>query len=121
MGTPDPPLIHYIIVRRDIRRTVRGSGIGALAAQVAHAAGESFAAWEARYHWTPRGTIACVLGVPNERALKHVLQRLDDAGIKCNAIYEPDAPWNGALMAIGVWPMPLTSPARKTLSRLKLL
>ncbi len=119
--TDDIPMIHYIIVRRDIRRTVRGSALGALAAQVAHAAGESFASWEARYHWTPRGTIACVLGVPNEAAIKRVLKKLDKAGVKCNAIYEPDAPWNGALMAIGVWPMSLNNPARKTFKRLKLL
>jgi peptidyl-tRNA hydrolase len=116
-------LIHYVIVRRDIHRTVRGTGIGALAAQVVHAAGVS-GVQAVRARWIngiPDDTIACVLGVPNERALKALEARMKKHGIQHHAVREPDAPWNGALMAIGVWPVTQGGRVSKLLSRYKLL
>lgn len=44
-----------------------------------------------------------VLGVTKGQ-LKRYERGLTLAGVPHCAIREPDAPWNGALMAIGVWP-----------------
>jgi peptidyl-tRNA hydrolase len=124
---------HYIIVRRDLqflkgKKLIHmgiGSNIGVTAAQVTHAAGESFAMFvldEAVHHHSKRlknlsGTIAVVLGVPNERALKAVEKKLLLFGIRHVAVREPDEPWNGQLMAIGLWPREHCNQLR----RLKLL
>ena len=78
---------------------------GILAAMLVHAAGES----------SPGNlseeTHAIVLSVPNEEALQHVAARLEKAGIRFVPIHEPDAPFFGALMALGV------SPGRKEVLR----
>ena len=42
--------------------------------------------------------------VPNEGALKALAARLQFAGVPFVRIEEPDAPYNGALMALGVVP-----------------
>lgn len=153
-------MIHYIIARRDLDpdRVVNRdwlpppngiSTLGITAAQITHAAGESFAdfvrnacpkppdGWRctrepghdgpcAAVPIVPRTTIAVVLGVPNQRALLRVEKRLLDAGIRHVAVREPDAPWNGQLMTIGLWPIEDRWSAvdryrRPILSRLKLL
>lgn len=44
-----------------------------------------------------------------------------EAGFAFRAIREPDAPWNGALMAIGVVPMPRTTQLREVLRRFPLI
>ena len=85
------PLTHYIVVRCDLP-------IGTLAAQLVHAAGESSPGNLAE------GTHAIVLGVPDESALNEVAAKLDAAGVEHVKVLEPDAPWNGALMALGVKP-----------------
>jgi hypothetical protein len=117
-------MIHYIIARRDLKRTVRGSTLGVIAAQVTHAAGESFAAWAFRRP-NPLAlldpTIACVLGVPNEQALKRLEKKLKAAKVPHIAVREPDAPWNGQLMTIGLWPMDMTDAHRRLLRRYTLL
>lgn len=84
------------------------------AAQLVHAAGESSPGN------LPSGTYAIVLAVPTQKELEQLEQRLVVKGVPFRAIREPDAPWNGALMAIGVEPMP-RAQVRKHLSGLSLL
>lgn len=85
--------------------------VGAIAAQLVHAAGES----------SPgnldSGTYAIVLGVHSEFALQKCADRLRAASIEFVEIREPDEPYNGELMAIGVRPA-LRSVLRKHLSEL---
>lgn len=68
------------------------------AAQVVHAAGESSPG-----NLDP-GTFAVVLAVPNERALLDVAARLERERVAFVHVHEPDAPHNGALMALGLRP-----------------
>ena len=86
-----------MIVRLDLPR-------GLQAAQIVHAAGESA-------HGVTDTTHAVVLTVPHEQALEAVHKRLVSAGIPHAAIREPDAPWCGQLMALGI------EPARKEVVR----
>lgn len=101
-------LTHYVVVRSDLP-------LGFLAAQVVHAAGESSPG--ALDH----GTNAVVLSVPDESALAAVERRLQLAGVPHVAIREPDAPWDGALCAIGLVPLADRAPAKRVLSALPLL
>lgn len=71
---------------------------GIQAANIVHAAGESSPGN------LPEGTHAVVLTVPNEDALRSVAARLEENGIRHVRIVEPDAPYCGALMALGVVP-----------------
>jgi hypothetical protein len=80
-----------VIVRADLPRGVQ-------AAQIVHAAGESSPGN------LPDGTFAFVLAVPNRDALEGVAAKLAERGIAHRRIEEPDAPWNGELMALGVVP-----------------
>lgn len=63
-----------------------------------HAAGESSPGE------LPEGTYAIVLAVPDVAALEREAKRLRARGVAHVEIYEPDAPYNGALMAIGLRP-----------------
>lgn len=100
------PLYHYVIVRSDLP-------IGAIVAQTIHAAGESSGK-------VPSGTRAVALSVPNERALLRLEDRLIELGIAHAAIREPDPPYHGALMAIGL--EPTRDPAiRRALRKISLL
>ncbi|MCB9569401.1 MAG: hypothetical protein H6710_19660 [Myxococcales bacterium] len=85
-------LTHYCIVRADLPR-------GVLAAQLIHAAGESAPGG------LPRGTTAVALAADDEAHLELVEGRLRALGIDHVAIREPDPPWSGALMAIGLAPV----------------
>jgi len=96
-----------VIVRADLPR-------GLLEAQVIHAAGESSPGN------LPSGTYAIALEVPTEEALEREAVRLEKAGVKLVRIYEPDAPYNGALMAVGLLPARKES-LRRYLSCLPLL
>ena len=87
----EAPPCHFIITRRDLP-------LGPLAAQVAHAAGNSSPGN------LPEHTIAVVLGVPDEPALESVAKRLTLAGAEFVRIVEDDAPYHGQLMAIGCKP-----------------
>lgn len=69
-----------------------------MAAQIVHAAGESSPGNLAR------DTYAIVLAVPDEAALAHEAERLKKHGVAHVTIREPDAPFNDALMSIGVVP-----------------
>jgi peptidyl-tRNA hydrolase len=83
---------HYVIARRDLP-------VGVLAAQIIHAAGESSPGN------LPEGTIAVALGASSEKHLERIERKLRRSSIPHRAIREPDAPWNGALMAIGICPV----------------
>lgn len=98
---------HYCIVRDDLPR-------GVLAAQLIHAAGESGAG--------ERGLYAVALAVRGEAELRLVEDKLRFLEIAHRAIREPDPPWNGQLMAIGVVPMARDDRRlRRVLQRLPLL
>lgn len=84
---------HYIIVRRDLP-------FGVALAQTAHAAAESARMVPAQME---RDTVG-VLGVKNEAVLMKLHKRLIRKGVNHVAIYEPDPPWDSALMSIGVAP-----------------
>lgn len=84
-------------------------------AQTIHAAGESSPGPS-----LPPDTRAVALAVPDEASLLAVERDLVAAGVPHRAIREPDAPYHGALMAIGVVPMP-REPLRPLLGKLALL
>jgi len=94
-------------VRADLPR-------GLQAAQIVHAAGESVR------EKVPGDTHAVVLTTPSEESLEAVRVRLVRACVPHVAIREPDAPWNGQLMALGVEPA-RKEDLRKHLSCLPLL
>lgn len=79
-----------------------------------HATGESLVG--------PHGpnTFAVVLVARDELHLALVATELDRRGIACARVREPDAPWNGALMAVGVAPG-RREVLRRALSSLPLL
>jgi len=94
---------HICIIRQDLPR-------GVLAAQMIHAAGESGP--------VPRGTHAVALAAKNEQHLLRIEEALRYANVQHKAIREPDPPWNGALMAIGLHP---TEEPPRFLKRLTLI
>ena len=89
--------------------------VGFLAAQVVHAAGESSPG-----NLDP-GTNAVVLAVASEPELIAVAERLRNAAVPHVAVCEPDAPWNGAMTAIGVAPVRDRAPLKRILAKLPLL
>jgi hypothetical protein len=101
------PLCHYVILRADLPRGIQ-------AAQAIHAAGESSPG-----NLQP-GTFAVALTCPSERALVHVADDLRRAGVRFVAIFEPDPPYDGALMALGLAPA-RKGVLRRHLSKLPLL
>lgn len=100
-------LTHYCIIRKDLP-------LGVMAAQLIHAAGESSPGN------LPEHTFAVCLAVSDEPALLALEERLARADIPHTAIREPDAPWNGQLMAIGIRPLDRTI-VRKYLAQYPLL
>lgn len=85
-----------------------------MAAQLIHAAGESSPG-----NLDP-GTYAIALGARSEIELLSIEKSLISQGILHVAIREPDAPWNGQLMAIGIAPCD-RSAVRKEVSQLPLI
>lgn len=79
-----------------------------------HAAGESSPGD------LPEDTFAIVLAVPSEAALARERDRLHAAGVSLVEIREPDAPYAGALMALGLRPA-RKEDLRKHVSQLPLL
>jgi hypothetical protein len=71
-----------------------------MAAQIIHAAGES------SNGSIPKGTFAIALAAESEIHLAAIERQLTTNGIDHVAIREPDPPWSGALMAIGISPGP---------------
>ena len=90
------PLYHYVIVRGDIP-------FGDAMAQNTHASGESAVL---AIRGVPEGTRAVVLEAENESEIERYSVKLTDRGILHVVIREPDAPFNGAAMAIGIPPLP---------------
>lgn len=52
----------------------------------------------------PSRTVVVILGARNEAKLRRLERQLVLAGIMHVAVREPDKPWDGALMAIGLMP-----------------
>ena len=86
---------------------------GVAAAQIIHAAGESSPGS------LPEHTFAVALSVDNEQQLVKLSHDLRIAGVKHTLVREPDAPWCGAAMTIGVVP-DVRSKLRPHLKRLRL-
>jgi hypothetical protein len=61
------------------------------------------------------------LAAKNEDHLERLEAKLRRFSIPHAAIREPDAPWNGALMAIGIEPVADRNTLKKVTSSLKLL
>jgi len=101
-------LTHFCIVRSDLP-------LGVIAAQLVHAAGESAPGG------LPSGTHAVVLGADDEAALQEIEERLFQFNVPFHGVREPDSPWDGALMAIGVVPMVPTKQLRRVTKKLRLL
>jgi len=99
---------HYCIIRKDLP-------LGVLAAQLIHAAGESSPGN------LPDNTHAVALAAKSEEHLLFLEAKLRRLSIPHKAIREPDAPWNGALMAIGIEPVADRNQVKKVTSSLPLL
>jgi hypothetical protein len=69
-----------------------------LVAQTIHAAGESSPGS------LPSGTFAIALAVADEPALTREAERLRARGVSFVEVREDDAPYDGALMALGLMP-----------------
>lgn len=100
-------LHHYVIIRADLPSGVR-------LAQSIHAAGESSDGP------LPTGTYAYALAARDEDHLFEIANRLWDAEIPHKVISEPDAPYDGQAMAIGIWPTYDKERIRKVVSDLPL-
>lgn len=98
---------HYCIIRQDLPA-------GTFAAQLIHAAGESATGVES-------GTFAVALAARDENHLGFIEAKLRRLSIPHHAIREPDAPWCGALMAIGIEPVVDRSLTKKVTKGLKLI
>lgn len=85
-----------------------------MAAQIIHAAGESSTGD------LPPGTYAVALAARDELQLHKIEKKLKKHNIPHVVIREPDPPWCGAMMAIGLLPGPRDS-VRKGVSRLPLI
>jgi hypothetical protein len=68
----------------------------------------------------PNGTYAVALSCRDESALRALGERLKAAGLAYHLIHEPDPPFNGQLMAIGLEPN-YKSKFRRYLSNLPLI
>ena len=101
-------LYHYVIVRKDLPRGVQF-------AQTIHAAGESCEGP------LPSGTFAIALEARNEDHLDELAGKLWETEVPHTVIYEPDAPYHGQAMAIGIWPTRDRDGIRKVTSDLPLL
>lgn len=99
---------HYCIIRRDLP-------LGDFAAQLIHAAGESAGGD------LPNNTNAVALAAKDEAHLEFIEAKLRRFSIPHTAIREPDAPWNGALMAIGLAPTADRSTTKKVTKGLRLI
>lgn len=98
-----------MIVRRDLP-------FGTLVAQTVHAAGET-----ALPGGVPSGTRAVALAAKNEQHLLKIANRLRSRSIPFKIICEPDQPWDGAAMAIGLYPTQNRKSIKRALSRLPLI
>jgi len=70
---------------------------------------------------TTTGTHAVVLGAPSEDTLLELEKRLQRNNIPHTAFREPDPPYNGSLMSIGIEPVEDRRMVRRYLKGLSLL
>lgn len=101
-------LYHYVVVRSDLPHGVQ-------VAQTIHAAGESCDGP------LPSGTYAIALSVPDEPSLRELARRLWDSEVPHKVIEEPDSPYNGQAMALGIFPTTDRERVRRLTSSLKLV
>jgi hypothetical protein len=87
--------------------------LGTLTAQLVHAAGETGP--------SEPGTHAVVLSAKNKNHLLKIERQLIKNNIKHHSIREPDAPWNGEIMAIGLYPTSDRASVKPITRRLRLL
>lgn len=102
------PYYHYVIVREDLPR-------GVALAQTIHAAGET------AHPLPPSGTHAVCLSAQDEQDLFRIANKLERRRIPHKIIQEPDSPYNGQAMAIGIYPTQDRKPIKRVLSRLPLV
>lgn len=102
---------HYCVVRRDL-------ALGPMLAQLIHAAGESAVLGPT---FPTEGTHSVALAAPDERALLDLERTLQTAAVAHVAIREPDEPFCGQLVAIGLAPVFRTPELRRLLRHLPLL
>lgn len=69
----------------------------------------------------PAGTHAVALAARDEQQLHQIADRLRQRSIPFKLIEEPDAPWNGSAMAIGLYPTQNRQQIKRALSRLPLI
>ncbi len=98
-----------MIVRSDLPHGVQ-------VAQTIHAAGESCGGAP-----LPLSTHAIALSVRDEGHLREVRDRIWKAGIPHTAVHEPDPPYMGQLMAVGIWPTYDRQAVRRVTSDLPLV
>lgn len=101
-------LYHYVIVRSDLPHGVQ-------VAQTIHAAGESCEGP------LPSGTYAIALSVPDEPSLRELARRLWDSEVPHKVITEPDSPYDGQAMALGIFPTTDRERVRRLTSNLRLV
>jgi len=99
---------HHIICRGDIPD-------GHKFAQVGHAVAESCEGP------MPNTTYIYVLEAKDESHIDELHAKLWDLEIPHTVIHEPDAPYNGQAMAIGIWPVIDRTDVKKVTSSLPLL
>ena len=87
--------------------------LGTLTAQLVHAAGETGP--------SNPGTHAVVLSAKDEKHLLQIERQLTRLKIKHHSIREPDYPWNGEIMAIGLYPTSDRVLVKPVTKKLKLL
>lgn len=102
------PLYHYVVVRKDLP-------FGVQVAQTIHAAGESSPGN------LPANTHAVALHAKDEEQLEILERALLQSGFSFVSIREPDEPYNGALMAIGLSPVTRTPALKQLLGKLPLV
>ena len=85
-------MIHCVIVRA-------GLPLGVMAAQIIHAAGESAAGLP------DSNTRALAVEARSDGEMYETLDRIRERGLAHVEIHEPDAPYKGALLAIGIRPV----------------
>lgn len=103
-------LTHYVVVRTDIP-------FGHQMAQLCHAAGESFKS-PPKIRGEP--IYAVVLSAKSEKELLELEQKFISFGVEHVSIREPDEPYFGQLMAIGLVPIE-RNRVSKFLSKLPLV
>jgi hypothetical protein len=101
-------LYHYVIVRGDLPHGVQ-------VAQTIHAAGESCEGP------LSSGTFAIALSARSESLLEDLAIRLREAEVPHTVIREPDPPYDGQLMAIGIRPTRERDRIRRITSSLPLV